>query len=117
MSYEFYKLLHLFGISLLLVGLGILYFVYKSGHQKGRGLALTLHGLGLASIFISGFGLAAKLGFFAQWPNWIHGKLLVWILFGIMIWLFKKNQKLPAINLISVLLIFFFAAYLAIYKI
>ena len=57
MSYEFYKILHFISLFSLFISLGIL-VVYP---KQLKALALSLHGLSTLILFVSGFGLIAKL--------------------------------------------------------
>jgi hypothetical protein len=94
MSYEFYKILHLFGLMLLFFGFGGLLMAAYSGQalqKKARIMAFATHGLGILIIFVSGFGLAARLGYISQLPNWVYAKLGVWVLMGIAISVVKRK--------------------------
>ena len=74
MSVSFYKLIHIIGIVMLFLSLGAtLMHVVAGGardHSWRRHLAIS-HGLGLLLIFISGFGMLAKLQIFWPWPGWV----------------------------------------------
>ncbi|MFP5520527.1 MAG: hypothetical protein ACLGGX_11530 [Bdellovibrionia bacterium] len=54
-------------------------------------MAFILHGVGLALILISGFGMAARLGLVSGLPGWIHAKLAIWVLLGAGIALAKRK--------------------------
>ena len=58
MSYLFYKILHLSSLTTLFLSLGML-IMNRSRYKKW---VLSLHGLCLILLFVSGFGLLAKLG-------------------------------------------------------
>ncbi len=97
MSYEFYKILHMFGLMLLFFGFGGLLMASYSGHalqKKARIMAFATHGAGLLIIFVSGFGLAARLGMATQMPTWIYAKLAIWVLMGIGISVVKRKGYL-----------------------
>ncbi len=57
MSYEFYKILHIMSLFLLFISLGILVIYPK----YLKPLLLSLHGLSVLILFVSGFGLIAKM--------------------------------------------------------
>lgn len=97
MSYEFYKALHILGIALLFLSLGGL-----AGHalnggtketNKGRGLMVASHGVGLLLILVAGFGMLAKIGG-NMLPGWVHPKLLIWLLMGAAL---MPLQRKPAL--------------------
>lgn len=95
MSAEFYKWLHVFAIMGLFLSLGALCFHAlvsgtKSFAQK-RFLMLT-HGISLAAIFVSGFGMMAKYKF--SWDLWLFGKLGIWFALGaIAAFIIRKPNK------------------------
>lgn len=91
MSAEFYRIVHLFGIFLLMCSLGGL--AMTSWHSKGAQVVKAeaeaaakrmkmLHGISLLVILVAGFGLMAKLGLMKTWPLWIIAKLVIWLIFG-----------------------------------
>jgi hypothetical protein len=85
MSYEFYKVLHLFGIALILLPIGGLIVHATSGGTKvnlpNRKFLFITHGVGLLIAFVAGFGLMARLGV-SGFPGWIILKILIWLAFG-----------------------------------
>lgn len=107
MSYEFYKTLHFFGLILTFSSLfSFLFLVFYPNNEntkilKKLGLA---HGIGLLIIFISGFGLAARLGYFSQLPNWVYVKMILWAITGGLIAVIKR-KKLQALPLYIILLL------------
>ena len=88
MPYATYKVLHLVGIVLLLIGLGAA-IANSRGQGGGRGFAMLFHGVGLLLILVAGFGMQAKnnIGF----PAWLWAKLGVWILLAILPALVKRG--------------------------
>jgi hypothetical protein len=87
MSYELYKVIHLFGILLLFTSLGgLAMLVLRGGTDEAPGLRklmIALHGAALLVIFVAGFGLMARIGLVqAGWPGWIWAKLGVWVVLG-----------------------------------
>lgn len=86
MSYEFYKILHLAGIFLLLIGTtGMVVKKYMLAESWQLNPALRkifgmFHGLGLLISLVGGFGLLARLQL--GWPSWVFGKVAIWLLLG-----------------------------------
>lgn len=95
MTYEFYKTLHLFSLILtfgaLFSLLAIRYFADDSKKDLIKKLSIT-HGVGLLLVLISGFGLAARLGYFAELPTWIYIKLAIWLVAGGIMALIKRKK-------------------------
>ncbi|MGZ3769750.1 MAG: hypothetical protein ACXVCP_07935 [Bdellovibrio sp.] len=94
MSYEFYKIFHLLGLMLLFFGFGgLLISAYSKAELKkpARIMGFLTHGLGLLFILVSGFGMAARLGFMSGLPNWVKAKVVIWALLGISISLVKRK--------------------------
>lgn len=117
MSYGFYKIWHVLGIASLLLGFG---WLLLSAHlQKWKELkrpGLILHGVGLISILISGFGLAARLEMFRNLPPWIHLKITVWVILGIMVILIKRFHKITWVSLSLIMGLIYLAAFTAVTK-
>ena len=95
LSYEFYKIIHLLGISLVVMAVGgILLFTINGGTKVSntfRKGAMMTHGIGLLLVLVGGFGLLARLGIHAI-PFWAAGKLVIWLLFGALVGLaYKPN--------------------------
>ncbi len=88
MPYATYKVLHLVGIVLLLVGLGCA-IANARGQGGGRRLAMLFHGVGLLLILVAGFAMQAKnnIGF----PGWLWAKVGVWVLLAILPALVKRG--------------------------
>lgn len=94
MSYQFYKVIHLLGLMLLFFGFGgLLMAAYAKVELKkaARIMAFACHGLGLLFIFVSGFGLAARLGLVQGLPTWVQAKIGIWLLLGVAISLVKRK--------------------------
>ncbi len=118
MSYEFYKVVHLFGIVMLFTVLGgtVLYALNggtKAANQA-RALIGALHGIALLLIVVAGFGMLAKaqLGF----GGWVYGKIAIWLLLpglGMAAW---KNPSRGKALLVLIPVLGLVAAWLAIYK-
>jgi uncharacterized membrane protein SirB2 len=97
MSYEFYRVLHLLGIFGLIMTLGGLTLHVMNGGNRdfsNRKWAAMLHGLGLAIIFIAGFGLVARLHIsMAPPPPWLLVKLFIWLCLGVAPVLIYRKPK------------------------
>ncbi|MCK6598713.1 MAG: hypothetical protein L6Q37_10145 [Bdellovibrionaceae bacterium] len=83
MSYEVYKTLHLMGLVLTFTSLIAMIAIQllKSDADEAKKIFkkfFIAHGIGVTILIISGFGLAARLGFFAQMPTWIYVKIALW---------------------------------------
>ena len=83
MSYEFYKVLHIFSVLLLFMALGTLAASATSGKGSTRRFAAIGHGVALVLILIAGFGLLAKLRMFGSIPGWVIVKLGIWSMLGV----------------------------------
>jgi uncharacterized membrane protein len=82
MSYEFYRVLHIFGIILLFASLGALAAIGGTTDHRLRRLGSIIHGVAVAVILIAGFGLLARLEMFGGFPPWIWIKLGIWLVAG-----------------------------------
>ena len=87
---------------------------YSKGNSPAKALIASFHGIGLALILISGFGLSAKLNL--GFPNWMIIKLILWIAFSVMIVLAKRDVLKGAILWSIILFLGACAAYLGIMK-
>lgn len=124
-SYATYKLIHLFGILLLMFSLGGLcfYFIFNGstrtgGPSEGRKLVAITHGIGLLIVLVGGFGLLARLGINlgSSSPNWVWLKLAIWILFGGMTMLISRKPTLAKPLWLGIPMLGAIAGYLAIHK-
>jgi len=85
MSYEFYKILHVFSALLLFTSLGTLAASANSDSGRLRKLAGIAHGVALTIIFVAGFGLLARLGMFGAIPTWAWLKIGLWLMLGLVV--------------------------------
>ncbi len=111
MPYEFYKILHIISIFLLLTSasVGFFYSSKKSNQIIG----------GVSSLFIliSGMGLLARIGIGGDFPLWVILKIVIWLILAIGIPISIKRFKNKATLLYWLLISFaFMAAFLVIYK-
>ncbi|MEZ0392804.1 MAG: hypothetical protein ACAH59_11360 [Pseudobdellovibrionaceae bacterium] len=118
-SYQVYKIMHLFGIALLLLGLGLILGAFATNPavaKKIRLLGFLSHGLGLLLALTGGFGMAARLGIVSGLPGWIYGKLAIWLLLGAGISLTKRKPQWAPALLASFAVLVGAATFLAIFK-
>lgn len=97
MTFETFKILHLAGFIFLFFGLGGLLSAAYSGvslSKAARILNLSLHGLGILLIIVSGFGMLRASGHSGPPPTWITSKLLIWIYFAASVLIIKFRGKL-----------------------
>ena len=86
MSLAFYKILHFACLAALLFSFaGLFWQLFQGGGAAPRAAAkklrrafLAVHGLSMLLLFVSGFGLIAKLKMPFPWPAWLYVKLSVW---------------------------------------
>lgn len=121
-SYETYKLIHIFGVLLLIFSLGGLWLQATDDRARvsgrGRRVLGIAHGIALLIILVAGFGLLARLGItqgFA-WPWWVWGKIVVWILLGATPIVMRRSVALTRSWWLLVPILGAVATYLAIYK-
>ena len=96
MSYLAYKLIHIVGILFLFTTIGGVALYAANGGTKeknvGRLWVAVIHGLALAFIFISGFGLIARLG--TGFQAWVWAKVALWFLIGALALAPLRKQSL-----------------------
>ncbi len=116
MSLLTYKVLHILGISLILVALGGAALRALGGGIDGsaRKLAGITHGVGLLIVLVSGFGLLARLDL--GFPLWVWLKLTIWIVAGVLLVLIRRMPQHATIFWFAIPILTGFAAYLALYK-
>lgn len=100
MSYEFYKVLHLFGLFLTFTGLTIVLISSWMAKAKSvevpnqiRILGAATHGVGLIFVLVAGFGLAARLNYMQGLPGWIYAKLVLWLIAGGIFAVAKRKSE------------------------
>jgi hypothetical protein len=81
-----YRVIHLWGVFLILFSLGgLLVFSINGGTRqtnKWRMPVALTHGIGMTLALLGGFGLHARLGI-EGFPLWIWAKILIWLFSGL----------------------------------
>ena len=114
-----YKNLHLIGVFMILVALGG--FIAQQvqlaapGRTWRRPIAIT-HGIGMVLVLVGGFGMLARLKIFWPWPGWVVGKIIIWLVFGILVALIGRTPALAKPLWWSTIALAAIAAYLALNK-
>ncbi|MGC6416802.1 MAG: hypothetical protein ACON3Z_06780 [Bradymonadia bacterium] len=97
MSYQIYKIIHVVGLAMIMLGLGGLMFHALGGgekkHDGRRGMMMT-HGGGLFLVILGGFGMLARKGIHWPWPGWVTLKFGLWVGLGVVTLLLYRNQTL-----------------------
>ncbi|MDZ4724621.1 MAG: hypothetical protein SH817_00585 [Leptospira sp.] len=119
MPYEFYKVMHIFGMFLLFLSLGGISLFTINGGKKAdntwRKIVAITHGVAILLILTGGFGLLARK-YSAGWPNWVYLKLVIWFVFAGVLALAYKSEKLAKALWIILPLLGGLATYLAVYQ-
>jgi hypothetical protein len=121
-SYELYKVIHLVGVLVLFSVLGgAMVHAINGGtpaSNAARRSITLLHGTGLLVILIAGFGLVARLDLLRGGvPGWVIGKLVIWLLAGILLTVPRRRPALARpILLVGLPILAAAAAWLAVYK-
>ena len=114
MSYEFYKVIHLVCIILVVGAVAIQFF--KIDAPKSTKI---LSGLGSVLILVSGMGLIARLGVphGAPWPIWIKVKLGLWVAIAALAPILAKRMKSNrALGYYGLIVLFIAAIFTAVTK-
>lgn len=108
LSYEFYKVLHLSSIVILLTSLSISFFTGKTEKYFK-----TLNGISTLLILVGGMGLMARLGINHKemWPAWVYIKFAIWFIIGAGgVIIVKRKPHLGKISYVLMILLFILAA-------
>lgn len=119
MSIEFYRVLHLIGIFMVLMALGGLGLNAMNGGTRAhasRGFIGMIHGIGLLLAAVAGFGMLAKLGLMGAMPGWAYTKMAIWLVLGALPAVFYKKPQVGKVLWYIVILLGATAAWLAIFK-
>ena len=124
-SYGVYRLIHFFGIFLLITSLGGAVMRAMMGtvattalatdggaaDRRMRRLLAMSHGGALLLILLGGFGMLARLD--VGFPGWIVGKLAVWLALGAMLTLANRMFRSARMLWFAIPVLAFVAAWLA----
>lgn len=119
MSYEFYKTLHILGISAILLGLGAMLLQamnHKNPKFDNRRWVMLVHGFGMLITFVAGFGLMARTQISSHWPHWIYVKLTIWLYLGGVSALILRRTQFAKLFWFTIIAAVGLAASMAIYK-
>lgn len=122
MDPQFYKILHIAGLALVLIPLGglMVHAVTNPEELKPeqRRLIAMTHGIGMLLILVAGFGYLAKIGMAspASWGGWVYAKLAIWLFVGASLALLRRMRHLAAMMWFVLPLVVCVAGYLALYK-
>lgn len=119
MTLDFYRVLHLLGIFMLLFALGGMNLHMINGGSrefKSRKWAAIIHGLGLVITLIAGFGLLAKLQLSSAVPAWAWAKLAIWLVLGAYPAIYYRRGPMAKLLFATTMLFALAAAWLGIYK-
>jgi hypothetical protein len=119
MSFEFYKLLHVVSVIVVLFALGGLTAATKavaSSNGSKQKIFSILHGIGLAVILVSGFGMLARLGLVGEMPDWVKLKIGAWLVIGSFAAVYKRKPHWAYATGGLALFIAFCAAHLGLFK-
>lgn len=95
-SYPVYKLIHFLGIFMVMCSLGglVLQRIQAgSASATWRRPMMATHGLGLFLALLGGFGMLARMGLVNGLPGWIHAKLTIWFLLGVVVVLLRFKPQ------------------------
>lgn len=122
MSHQFYNLVHIIGLILIMSALGGAAMRSTTGgtgeHRSARRMMAMLHGLGAFLMILGGFGMLARLGFMhgANFPGWLWVKLLVWGVLVAALLILRRRPRFAHPLLLALPFLGGLAAYMAIYK-
>lgn len=116
MSYQFYKILHVFGVILTFAALGgtAIAAMVRSDDQGARKLTGGTHGAALLIVLISGFGALGKAGL--GFDLWVWMKLTIWLVIGAALAFVRRAPHLARFYWFALPALGAAAAYLAVFK-
>lgn len=128
MSHAFYNILHVLGLILIIqsVAAAVYFRLYGAGSttaadgslavNPARKMLSIMHGVGILLLLVSGFGMLARLGMTGGLPNWIYGKLAIWLVLGASIALVNRGKGSPMLWWILIVVLGGGAAWMGIFK-
>ncbi|OIQ17126.1 MAG: hypothetical protein BM556_12995 [Bacteriovorax sp. MedPE-SWde] len=114
MSYEFYKVIHVFMIVLFVGSIAIQFFLENSPKS-----AKIISGVSSFLIFVGGMGLLARIGVShgTGWPLWVKVKVGLWVLVAALGPILAKRLKSNRqFGYYAILVLIFSAIYVAVTK-
>jgi hypothetical protein len=110
MTLELYKVLHILGLALLMMSVGMSLATPKDAPQK---TSMIFHGVGLLTLFVAGFGMLAAKGKSAPdaWGAYIWAKLGIWVFAAVLPSLVRRGMVPRALGWVLALGLVGFAAY------
>lgn len=107
MSYETYKILHVFCALFFAFTVGLSFFVAQAPKW-----VKIFQGIATLLIFVAGMGLMARLGISHKegWPLWVKLKVFIWFALGVGVPLTVKRLSIPKGFATVVALLLFLAA-------
>ena len=120
MPYATYKLLHFFGIFIILVVVAAASMHTLRGGSRAdmpyrRWFAIA-HGLAALAVLTGGFGMLARLGsMHGALPGWVYAKIVIWGALGAALFLAYRRAYALAL-LVAVPLLALAAGAIALYK-
>jgi len=119
MSYEFYKVVHVLGIALVVLSLGGICMHVANGGDKAsnrfRKTGMITHGLGLLLLLVAGFGMAHKRHLDMD-AGWIVAKIGIWVVLGGLVAVVYRKPAWAGKLWLAVPLLVTLAAALAVFK-
>lgn len=119
MTYQFYKVLHLLGIFMVIATLGGMILHVANGGTRDfmlRKRVSMVHGVGLLFALIGGFGLLARLGLVNGLPGWAIAKLVLWLTLGGLPALVYRKREIAKYFMPLTILLAALACWFAVYK-
>lgn len=116
MDLQTYKIIHLFGLSLVLVSLGGIMVHALNGGTKAsnafrKGTVIT-HGVGLLLVLVAGFGMLHKT---AHDTGWMVGKMALWLVLGAALALGYKSKGMAKALFFAIPVVVLVGAVMALY--
>lgn len=111
MTPETYRLIHVFGVVVLFLGLGGVLATVAPGQKPSR-MFLILHGVGALAVLVAGIGFAHKSGL--GMPVWVWAKIGGWLVLGAIPTLVGRGLLPKSMALLLVLAIAGGAAWLGV---
>ena len=121
MPHEFYNVVHIIGIILIMSALGgavVRGMITTEATPSLRRLLAILHGTGALLVLLGGFGMLARLDILhgGGFPGWLWVKLFIWGLLALSLIVPRRWPALGRPLLLALPLLGGLAAYMAIYK-